>query len=147
MRHPRFHRTADRPPPRGFTVMEGLLAITLAAGFCAITLPLVVQVGHQRRAGLREQVALVRIGNVLDDLTTCDAAALEGRVTYWREVAATSWEADLPRAALEITTTAEPSDTTATRLDLRLSWLDRPDRRTRPLAMTGWRWTPDGGTP
>jgi hypothetical protein len=132
---------------RAFTVLETMLAVTLACVCGSIILPLMVQTTAIRKVAAQEQYGLAALSNVLNDLTVVSTEEIEARRQAWMTTCQSDWREMLPGAELTLELSEPVGDLGERTIVCRLVWHDRSGQPRRPLMLNGWRFEPQRGQP
>jgi prepilin-type N-terminal cleavage/methylation domain-containing protein len=122
-------------PGAGFTILEMIVAMLLLGTAMAIVVPVLGWMGVESRLALQRQEAAQELHNLMDELTARPYAELTPEAAGKIELP-DALKRQLPGAklAVEITET----DTSAKRIQARLSWNRQNGQALAPLRLTAW---------
>jgi type II secretory pathway pseudopilin PulG len=124
--------------PKGVTLLEVTLALTILVGATALLAQFLVASSRQRRVADQRQLALEELSNRME-------RALAGK---WESLTAAELEQaaiaprvldELPAASIKATVDEEAEPVTGKRIRLEISW-ESSGGRAAPLSLTAWRY-------
>lgn len=126
--------------PRGFTLLELMLALGLLGLFAALLSPLLMASAKERRVAIQEQLALQLAANQLELATVSPPMPTSAPVNVPVSPDLARW---LPGVVQTVAITNEDQ---GTRVVVSITWQSRPGITHRPVILEGWA-IPMGGTP
>jgi len=137
-------KTRKKPTPRGFTLLEVVIAGTLLAAVLILSGRMVWSIARQREAILDRQTALSEAGNVMERLFARPWGDLSDDAVKGVHLS-DDFQRALPGGKLSIHLSDLTEDPPAKRILVKVSWIHEPDQPHRSVQLVALKYQVEPG--